>query len=608
MKKIYIAALVVLATAALSSCVQEKSFKDVKIGEKDIVFSLQGSASTRSAEVATVQKGVKLELDADENGQKLYLEETIEDLNSVSPATKGTPAYTENVGKLYENMGVVIKNGSTELLKTTGFYAMDDEIYEDGGWRYQGEFDGWPGEDTALDFYLWMPVDAAITNPVYGKASGKQTITFDYTTPAKAEDQQDLIFAARPLSKSEHDAKLPAGAPVLFNHALTGVKFAIANYSGPDDKNITIKSITFSGLVNSGTCVITPASENSYRDRPTTEYSSSADGVVDWTLGSTTAEFTNNEAFGAPVDFNQGGSFGDKGKYPDSFAGGGNTNNLNKSDASQTFWFIPQAMNDDITLTIVYTFGGNANDTRTGVLEFGKALSGVTWKAGQLRTYTIRVDEVNVKIEDTVVPTKEEDKVLTDLDGNVIQKEIKDADGHVIGYEDYTYTYYGGTKSNVIITNTGNTDAFIRAALIGQWLDEDGNPVFGFTDYTAGEVVLVDSWYRDQFVTGARKHGEFTGLVGYDDDYEGDWVLCKDGYYYYTKIVREGEAVPTDDPLFETYVVGMNPAVAVAGKVHEVYFTLEIATQAVTGKKTDGSDYEWDEAWKNALGTAPVEQ
>ena len=52
----------------------------------------------------------------------------------------------------------------------------------------------------------------------------------------------------------------------------------------------------------------------------------------------------------------------------------------------------------------------------------------------------------------------------------------------------------------------------------------------------------------------------------------------------------------------------MNPAVAVAGKVHEVYFTLEIATQAVTGKKTDGSDYEWDEAWKNALGTAPVEQ
>lgn len=610
MKKIYIAALVVLATAALSSCVQEKSFKDVKIGEKDIVFSLQGSASTRSAEVATVQKGVKLELDADENGQKLYLEETIEDLNSVSPATKGTPAYTENVGKLYENMGVVIKNGSTELLNTTGFYAMDDEIYEDGGWRYQGEFDGWPDEDTDLDFYLWMPVDATITNPVYGKASGKQTITFNYTSPAKAEDQQDLIFAARPLSKGEHDTKLPAGAPVLFNHALTAVKFAIENYSGPEDKNITIKSITFSGLVNSGKCVITPASENSYRDRPTTEYSSSADGVVVWTLGSTTAEFTNNEAFGTPVDFNQGGSFGDKGKYPDSFAGGGNTKNLNKSDASQTFWFIPQAMNDDIELTIVYTFGkktDGSDNEMTGVLEFGKALSGVTWKAGQLRTYTIRVDEVNVKIEDSVTADAHPNTQLTTIDGTEV---IKDKNGNP-----YLYTAYDGTKTDVTITNTGNTDAYIRAALIGQWLDENGNPVFGFTDYTAGKVKLVDSWYQDQFVSHNGYHGYFEDLAGYTNNnknYDFDnplnnWFLNSDGYYYYKNIVPEGESIPSDNPLFTSYTVSRNPAVVVAGAVKDVYFRLEISTQAVSAKKSDGTDYSLSEAWSRAGVTVSAE-
>ena len=609
MKKIYIAALAVFATAAMSSCVQEKSFNEVKVGENGIVFSLQGSATTRATEVAAVQKGARFELDVNEEGEKLYLEETIEDLNYASAATRGTPAYTENVGKLYKDLGVVIHKSDETNVAVGNFWAMDDGMVN-GGWRYQGEFAGWPDENP-LDFYLWMPVsDNGVTSPIYKRNEGKQTISFRYTSPATAEAQKDLIFAARPISKSQAKTYRDNGVPVLFNHALTGVKFAIANYD--EAKNITIKSITFEGLVNSGSCVVTPASENNYRDNKT-NYSSAAEGVVVWTLDSTTGTFTSGD-FGAPVDFKKksdgGGSFGDKGDYPDSFAAAGNQQNLNKSDASQTFWFIPQAMTSKVKLSIVYTFGKKADGSdneMTGVLEFGSALNGVTWEAGQLRTYTIRVDEVNVKIEDTVAPTKEENKQLTDLDGNIIYKEIKDPDtGEVIERVPYTYTYYGGTKSGVTITNTGNTDAFIRAALIGQWLDEEGDPVFGFTDYTAEEVVLVDSWYQDQFVTKARKHGSFTGLVGYNDDYSGDWVLCEDGYYYYTKIVREGATVPTTDPLFVSYTVDKNPAVAVAGKVHDVYFRMEIATQAVTGKKIDGTDNEWDEAWKNALGEKPV--
>ena len=141
MKKIYIA-MAVLAAAALTSCMREQSFNDVKIGKNDIVFSLQGNASTRATDgVSVAKQGVILEFETSEDGQKLLLEETVQDLNYVSPATKGTPAYTENVGALYENMGVVIRNGATELLNTSGFYAMDDEMVG-GGWRYQGEFSG----------------------------------------------------------------------------------------------------------------------------------------------------------------------------------------------------------------------------------------------------------------------------------------------------------------------------------------------------------------------------------------------------------------------------------------------------------------------------------
>ncbi len=67
----------------------------------------------------------------------------------------------------------------------------------------------------------------------------------------------------------------------------------------------------------------------------------------------------------------------------------------------------------------------------------------------------------------------------------------------------------GDVKKNVQITNTGNTDAYIRAAVIVTWVDKDGNvygqsPVAG-TDYT------ID-WKKD-------------GWVEYG------------GYYYYTTAV-----------------------------------------------------------------------
>ena len=587
MKKIHIAALVVLATAAMNSCVQEKSFSDKKLGEKDIVFSLQGAPSTRAGEFATAQRGVKLELNADGSGDKFYLEETIEDLNYASSVTRGTPAYTENVGKLYKDLGVVIKKADGTDVSSNSFWAMDNEMYG-GGWRYQGEFDGWPDEDTALDFFLRMPLaDTSITSgPTYARNNGKQTISFDYKTPKTAAEQKDLIFAARPISKADAKANRDSGVPVLFNHALTAVKFAIENYD--TESQITIKSVSFSGLVGSASCVVTPASENEYRDN-NKNYSSADHNVVKWTIPED-ADRTGVYSSGAYTDtvyYAQGGSFTNSGKYPSSFSAAGNKHNLNDGNATQTFWFIPQQMTDDVKLTIVYTFG-NATEV-TGVLDFGKSVNKysankpVVWEAGQIRTYTIRVDDVNVMIKDTV---------------NIVPKhyeQVLDETGHPFD----AVSYSGSTKSNVTITNTGNTDAFIRAAIIGQWLDKDGNPVFGFTDYATGETALVDSWYEDQFTKKSFKQGKFIGLPGYNGTTTTyhNWTLGSDGFYYYENIVKEGETIPAADSLFTKYTVGAPPAVKVAGGRKDVYFVMEIATQAVSAKKPDGNDYTRSEAW-----------
>ncbi|MBE6037804.1 MAG: hypothetical protein E7218_01205 [Anaerofustis stercorihominis] len=77
-----------------------------------------------------------------------------------------------------------------------------------------------------------------------------------------------------------------------------------------------------------------------------------------------------------------------------------------------------------------------------------------------------------------------------------------------------------GIKKDVVIKNTGDTDAFIRAAIVVTWQDEQGNvygqkPVPG-TDY---EILLnVDT--KDK-----------------EDDDNNSWILGNDGFYYHKEAV-----------------------------------------------------------------------
>ena len=586
MKKSYIV-MAVLATAALASCQQEKSLDDAKKVEKnEIVFTFKSGAT--KAEVApAVRQGVVIPIESEVEGVNLFLEETIVNLNDLSsaPATKGTPAYTENVGVLYKDNLNVWADG----LGDATYASMDKEMYDrkdatqevpNKGWRYNHVYakDPWTGGEVA--FYLNMP--AAPKNVTFGdnaRANGK--FTFSYTSPDKAADQEDIIFAYRTLTKEQHNGYLPNGAPVLFNHALTAVKFAIGNEAADIQNNqVAIKEVIFNNLQNSGTCVITPVGATDddpnadYRDK-IDEYTSS-DGRVVWTLPTTSSVNTiTSDPYDGTTTFaeNTASSFGPgKGDYPKSFADGGNENNLGGPDGSQIFWLIPQSFDasSTVTLTINYTFGGVEG---TATIDFGKALAGVNWQAGELRTYTLRVDEVNVHITDQFTST---------------------------------------VKDNVVITNTGNTAAFIRAAIIGQWVDQNGKPVFGYTNYKDGlpEPAEIKSWY-DDFANGGTYFGTFDTLPG------TDWVKGTDGYFYYTKPVEPGISLrsvatgeTTDDinaPLFKKYTVNTAnaPKMKVGGIEVSTTLLMDISAQAISAKKVNMEYYEWNEAWENALRYDP---
>ena len=579
MRKAYIA-LAVLATAALAGC-QQNEISITPLDEGEVGFYLRGAQMTKSAdESLAIVRGASIELGTDLSGNKLLLQEMISDLDAIAPETKGTPAYTINLIDLYDGkFGAIVKDKDGTSIESPGEF-----VYDDTKEKFTRKYGNGLWNNPTIYFHMWMPVglNSGVTNGASGLTCTNGVISFAYdgSKLPTAADQTDLVFTSRSFSgvgtgSGQYNPK--EGADALFFHALTGVKFAVAEEQA---SNITITGVTFKGLKDKGTCTVTPnfTGENGYNDN--TGYFSSKTVSV-WSNTSvssfsTETGYSSGDYSSTLVEYEKSATASEN-YFGDSFYTAGNERNLNDAKATQTFWFVPQAIAESVTLTISYLDGETPGEW---TIAFGKLLAGksVTWGAGELRTYEIRVDDVNVKIAD----------------------EVNNA-------TDNKTTF----KENIHISNTGNIDAYIRASLIGQWLDVNENPVFGFTDYIE-TYEEVDSWYKDQFVNATDgTHGTFVGLPGYKGTSTkvNEWQLGNDGFYYFTHPVAPGEVTNVDGTekvLFTSYTVGTPPNVEIAGVTTTIHFQLEIATQAISAKQLDGTDFaSWSAAWKNALGYDP---
>ena len=572
-----------LAAVALTSCQEEKDFQNAEKLEKGVSIIMQGGASTRSSESTetAAREGVSIEL-GKIGGQTLYLEETVVDLNNIAPETKGTPVFTENLGHLYRDK-VLVHTVRGTFKDDSNFDAVGDQMYNNA-WRYSHEYsvDIWDPKTADVEFYVHAPSDMTAATHGVSNVSGYNngSFSFSYTSPATATDQQDIVFGWAKANYSQYRAAYDAqgGLRIKLYHALSGIKFAIANDLTDRTKNsIQVTGISLFDLDNTGTCTVTDGGES-----------------ISWE-SSNIATDTLSQAI-SPNDLVDFDKNTDKNHFGKTYFDGGTSQNLNDAKATKTFWVIPQSLNGSAAvLRINYTMNNRAEYLD---INLGTAIPSTTWGEGELRTYTLRLDEVKVKIEDSV--------------------DIKTATEHIEtdwGEEDIT-TFKGSTKQNVVITNTSNTDAYIRAAIIGQWRTPSGDPVFGYTDFTEG-VQLVDSWYMDQFVTvppatkPAEKQGKFSGLPG------ANWVKGDDGFYYYTLPVAPGKKLGTapqgatdaadyvGEPLFTKYEILSTPAAAIAGDIQDIHFTLEIAVQAIsTNKLVNGTKYsDYQEAWAAALAS-----
>ncbi len=608
MKKIYFV-IAALAAVTLSSCVKEKSFNDLTpLGEDDIAFSLQ-SAATRSAVTMAPKPGMTIKLDS-----QVCLEETIEEMDYAAPATRGVPAYTFNVGKIYKTMGVYADYEG--FGGEANFERMDTAMIANKGWRYwhnYGSKSPWPADkDSLVNFYFSMPAQATGVSEL---AYANKQIVFTFNSPTNGAAQQDILFSHTAVSKNDHDGFLPNGAPVTMYHALTGVKFRNGHDNDGSTKTI-IKSVKFTGLWSKGECTVTPAATAEDSNTGTSK------DKVEWAKLDNAATFTmsfDNPTY-IPADGanNPDGtvSYGSKEGEVPTFNGTSWTtaaadHNLNKEDGSLTFWFIPQQIDENVKLEI--TFLVKTPDTPNGtevphIIEFGKLINGTTtdpetgettkhsttWKAGQLRTYTLKPFDVDVEIFDKM--------------------------------DNYT-------KDSLHVTNTGNVDEYVRIMVIGNWYgwkpgqsrSEEPSIMVGY-QYESAEAAaaagetddpMVRPWFREDDVYGQGFDKTFKG--GKPVAAEGNlWLRGTGSYFYYPNVIGAGKQLSGTSALFQHYELDeeMIPTIyiPVANSTTRqeavgVHLVMEVVVQAVPTTKPDGTEFEdcW-EAWSYAVGKTIVEK
>ena len=490
-KSIKLAAMAAALGALACSCIQEKTLEGELENLGRVSFVLE-SAETR-ADAAPIAN-YTYRMGMDDEGVTYMLDEVVTEMEGIGydepeaeegPATRGTPVYKENVLSVYGGSFTGVVYGASGQVAGEGTF---DETY--GIWRRDFGTDPWSIADP-LTFFLRMPVSPTGVSG-YSYDVTNQKMSFNYTSPTTAKNQQDILFAIRQLSRSQYSTEAKGakgGASVLFRHALTGVKFAIGNNASQNGVTTYIKTVKFTGLKNSGTAVFSP--DNSVESSVDDPDTFSSGNSFEWTLNETTGTFTQTYSESNIKTYEKNDQVG----AADSFYAAGNENNLNDAKATMTFWFIPQAMTDNVNVSVTFyvKVDGVKGQEITLTLDLGSRILAQeedlnkVWRAGQLRTFTLRPTTVDVDVEDEVV---------------------------------------NGVKKNLSLRNTGNKPAWMRVAIVGNWVDGNGK--------------IVAPWTQAQ---GTWAGGGLGGST--------KWAKGADGFWYFKDPVPAGGTPSVN--LFDTY-------------------------------------------------------
>lgn len=230
----------VLLSASLFSCSSDDFFGKADGTSEGISFGVTDAAETRAANANDAQTVAHYVLRSDASADTLCVRAIVtdgignDDNKPMTRAAMQTTMYDKfNVVAAYKEDGNI---GSqffmNEIATNNGTNWVPQRIYY------------WPGSNRQLRFLAWAPTDAAFqTVPTTPNDTKLQ-----YTTPAEAKDQRDIVAAATDFidSPAKEGNCIPVG--LQFKHLCT----AVIVKTGATMTDGTIKSVSITNVKNSG--------------------------------------------------------------------------------------------------------------------------------------------------------------------------------------------------------------------------------------------------------------------------------------------------------------------------------------------------------------------
>lgn len=148
-----------------------------------------------------------------------------------------------------------------------------------------------------------------------------------------------------------------------------------------------------------------------------------------------------------------------------------------------------------------------------------------------------------------------------------------------------------GVKTNVKITNTGDTAAYIRAAVVVTWQDANGN-VYGMAPKACTATNCDHTACGKDYA------------IAYD--LANGWKLAKDGFYYW-KYPVSGSKVENNQTVYSSTGVLITSCKPISGAAPQNYaLAVEIIGSGIQSVPTSVVTTEWSSGVSSVDGTTLV--
>lgn len=401
----------VLLSASLFSCSSDDFLGKAETNTDGISFgvSTENGASTRANNSTDGYTAARYTLRADNSDDTLCVRAVVTDGigndNAGRPATRA--AMQTSMYNKFKVVAAVKENGTVGSQ-----YYMDDVATKTGTNWVPSKVYYWPGSNRQLRFLAWAPTDATFQSV----PNNPNATTLQYTTPAEAKNQRDIVAAATGfISNPSNDATCtPVG--LQFKHLCT----AVIIKTGEQMTAGTIKSVSLKGVKNSGTYDMVSSV---------------------WTLNNSTADFTIS---------------------PNQTTTSTTPNGTNLNAGESTFMLLPQTLGADSKLEVAFHDNISGRDR-----ILSASLNGAEWPMGKTVTYRLSITpeyELNIDNVSEIVDAHyviEPIKIrLSNLESNTKWTLSAKIDGEK----------YNGIDVSVLLDNP--EDGALSVAKQGFWIDK----------------------------------------------------------------------------------------------------------------------------------------